>query len=1078
MNKVVDSRKNFKKYSKLIVAIWLILALISYTQLNLFFSNVSYNITNISLSQMKNAMSTKADELLKKEFPSMNKTSDILLIVIQSNNVYSNDIKYWLFNLNQSLSKDPKIKNFTNIQDIYTIEEELFKSVFNATLKIANKTSEIIKNINYNVYLLKNNITKINQQIFFTISTINGTSNTIYGIPELFIKIWIQIYNQTNGGHGNVYLVNYQANSTILSLTNNFSGNIFSLSYYTLFFKIWNESFQKIPYASLNYRLSWTVNNTIVLFLNNPNLNNETKNFVKFVANNLNLSDWNNASLIINLSLNYVASFIPKILPFNLTNLQFVNLIYDLGKNPTESGIKNLTISLFKKEIKNYNLTGYSLNSLIEKSYELGENATYNKIWNLTSIVATNITKNLFQDSPLFYINNDSLYNALLKLNSTCCINIENYTLGIIMNYSYYTHPLILKYNAIKNFVSSDNSTMVAILNFNSTINTNTLNETKKIVETLHIKSNATVYITGSSIISEDTSKSFSEALDVSRFVGTLVSMLVVGLLFLSPITAIIPYIVAGIAIIISYPLIYYLVVVVGHSQLTFLTPVLTTLLMLGLAIDYSVLQLRRTREEMSSGKSKDESVTISMKWAGQAILTAGITVIVSYVIMSVSNIPLFGDIGYSIAIGVAVLLAASLTLLPALEYIFGEKLYWPNKNYRSIFSRTKILNKVSKLVISKKTLIIVIVLLIALGSFYVSLNTPTSMDLIKTVPNFKSIQAINIIDDKIGSGSIQPTYLLIQTKDPIIYANGSLNYKVFNQIDALTNLINKSNGVSFVISPSQPYGEKFNYSNINNLQDPIKIQYINKIESLIGKDNHTALIYVWLNYEATSKEAINVLNNIENKITKVLVYNSTEFNEIISMYYGGSTQATFDSEQLFNKIIPQVILTLSLAVLLILFIQLRSLITPLRLILTILISISISLSLLYVLFYNLYNYPVVSFIPLFVAVTMLGVGIDYDIFYVTRVREIVINGKSDKEAVVEAVNKVSGTLIGLGLIFASVFASVIISDIIIMREIGFVVSSAIIIDTSAMLLFFVPAIMGLAEKYNWWPSKIKKIQQ
>jgi len=245
MNKVVDSRKNFKKYSKLIVAIWLILALISYTQLNLFFSNVSYNITNISLSQMKNAMSTKADELLKKEFPSMNKTSDILLIVIQSNNVYSNDIKYWLFNLNQSLSKDPKIKNFTNIQDIYTIEEELFKSVFNATLKIANKTSEIIKNINYNVYLLKNNITKINQQIFFTISTINGTSNTIYGIPELFIKIWIQIYNQTNGGHGNVYLVNYQANSTILSLTNNFSGNIFSLSYYTLFLKYGMNHFKR-----------------------------------------------------------------------------------------------------------------------------------------------------------------------------------------------------------------------------------------------------------------------------------------------------------------------------------------------------------------------------------------------------------------------------------------------------------------------------------------------------------------------------------------------------------------------------------------------------------------------------------------------------------------------------------------------------------------------------------------------------------------------------------------------------------------------------------------------------------------
>jgi len=111
----------------------------------------------------------------------------------------------------------------------------------------------------------------------------------------------------------------------------------------------------------------------------------------------------------------------------------------------------------------------------------------------------------------------------------------------------------------------------------------------------------------------------------------------------------------------------------------------------------------------------------------------------------------------------------------------------------------------------------------------------------------------------------------------------------------------------------------------------------------------------------------------------------------------------------------------------------------------------------------------------LFVAVTMLGVGIDYDIFFVTRIRELVLNGKRDEEAIVEAINKVSGTLIGLGLIFASVFASVILSDIIIVREIGFVVALAIILDTSALLLFFVPAIMALIQRYNWWPSKVSK---
>ncbi len=102
---------------------------------------------------------------------------------------------------------------------------------------------------------------------------------------------------------------------------------------------------------------------------------------------------------------------------------------------------------------------------------------------------------------------------------------------------------------------------------------------------------------------------------------------------------------------------------------------------MLGLAVDYSVLQLRRTREERLKGKSIEESVGISIKWAGQAVLTAGITVIVAYIVMAVANVPIFSDVGTAIALGVSILLAASLTLLPALEIALGDKIFWPGLN-------------------------------------------------------------------------------------------------------------------------------------------------------------------------------------------------------------------------------------------------------------------------------------------------------------------------------------------------------------------------------------------------------------
>ncbi len=105
----------------------------------------------------------------------------------------------------------------------------------------------------------------------------------------------------------------------------------------------------------------------------------------------------------------------------------------------------------------------------------------------------------------------------------------------------------------------------------------------------------------------------------------------------------------------------------------------------------------------------------------------------------------------------------------------------------------------------------------------------------------------------------------------------------------------------------------------------------------------------------------------------------------------------------------------------------------------------------------------------------MLGVGIDYDIFFITRIREEVLNGKTDNEAIVTAIDKVWVTILGLGLVLATVFASLIITNIALLQEISLAVASAIVIDVTVVILFFVPALMGLAQKLNWWPYKLFK---
>ena len=170
------------------------------------------------------------------------------------------------------------------------------------------------------------------------------------------------------------------------------------------------------------------------------------------------------------------------------------------------------------------------------------------------------------------------------------------------------------------------------------------------------------------------------------------------------------------------------------------------------MAVDYSVLQLRRTREERLKGKSIEESVGISIKWAGQAVLTAGITVIVAYIVMAVANVPIFSDVGTAIALGVAILLAASLTLLPALEIALGDKIFWPGLNRSKANSDpNKICCNVLPTTLKRKVPVVVIISIIALSAFVDGFNTPTGEEFLKLIPNFQSNQGLTVLSKRVS---------------------------------------------------------------------------------------------------------------------------------------------------------------------------------------------------------------------------------------------------------------------------------------------------------------------------------------
>ncbi len=756
----------------------------------------------------------------------------------------------------------------------------------------------------------------------------------------------------------------------------------------------------------------------------------------------------------------YSASVQAAVLGLNRT------LASDPALSPSFTGIE----SIYSTE---YSFLESVVPSLLQQVSQLNESlasAGMASTWQTASALVANATAASFASSPLFTARVAPLASLLSSLASGYAPSQVRAAIeSAVVSEDYQQYPLALSPSITRNFVSPDNGTMIVVYSFSVPPTSAMIAAFRSDIVASALPPLGTYYVTGSAVLTQDISKVFGPVVGITVVPGVLASLAIVGILLLAPLAALIPVLVGGIAIAIALPTIYYGVDILGHGTLTFLTPALTILLTLGLAVDYSVLQLRRTKEERNNGRTTDESVSVSVKWAGQAVLTAGVTVVVAYIVMAVANVPLFSGVGTAIAIAVSILILASLTLLPALELTLGDRLFWPGLNRRKNVQRSKIsrLNRIGEKTLKNKVAVIAVVSVFALGAVFVVAETATGSDILKLFPSFESNVGLNVMESALGSSTVDPSIIVITTPTPIVYGQDQFNQTLLKQIELISSTASSVRGVSTVSGPTRPYGSPFNYSGVQQLPEPERSQYLAGMLSTIGKNNETAQVVVGLGSDAMGQSSIDTLLKVESAVAALPGVKG------VALYYGGTTQSTYDSQAFLNGILPEVIAVLAASVYVILLIQLRSAFTPVRLVFTILCSVAFASALLIVLYYYIQGLPILDFAPLFVVVTMLGVGIDYDIFFVTRIREEVLNGKSDDDAIKTALNKIWVTIFGLGLVLATVFSSLIATRIALLGEIGFVVAAAVLVDVGVVILLFVPALMGLAERFNWWPSKL-----
>ena len=115
--------------------------------------------------------------------------------------------------------------------------------------------------------------------------------------------------------------------------------------------------------------------------------------------------------------------------------------------------------------------------------------------------------------------------------------------------------------------------------------------------------------------------------------------------------------------------------------------------------------------------------------------------------------------------------------------------------------------------------------------------------------------------------------------------------------------------------------------------------------------------------------------------------------------------------------------------------------------------------------------------VPMVLLVVCLGLGMDYDILLTTRIREEIAKGKSNDDAIVYSVEKTGGIITACGFIMAAAFGSMMLSSGYLLKEFGFALMFAILLDAMFVRIYLVPAIMSLLGKWNWWaPAPIAKM--
>ncbi len=518
----------------------------------------------------------------------------------------------------------------------------------------------------------------------------------------------------------------------------------------------------------------------------------------------------------------------------------------------------------------------------------------------------------------------------------------------------------------------------------------------------------------------------FISGFDGSHLTLLLMTFGVVILILLftyrSPVLWILPILCAGVANTMAGGVVYLFakyagLVVNDQSQY------ILSILVIGAGTDYALLLVARYREELRRHEDRHEAMAFALHRAAPAIIASAATVVVGLMCLSFADLNSTASLGPVLAVGVAVTLLVMVTLLPALLVIFGRWIFWPVRpgfgtaepTHSGLWARVGERISVRPRVVWVGTAVVLLVA--CLGLF------------------------------KLDASGLSTEDSFTETLDSV----------TAQKLLAEHDLADSSNTLQVVANEDQLPAAQEAVADIEGLGSPTDATPIGDGRSYFE---------VPIKYDLASEAAFDIVEEARDKVHAIdgadaLVGGGAAF------YLDTKIASTRD-----NKVVIPMVLVVVLVILVLL---LRALTAPLILIGTVILSFGAALGLSSLLFEYVFDFAGADAgFPLFAFVFLVALGVDYNIFLMTRVREETAQHGTRRGSLI-ALSSTGGVITSAGLVLAATFLVLATLPFVFLVELGVAVALGVLLDTMIVRSVLVTALnLDLGSKI-WWPSKLDR---